>query len=439
MQGQCVSTEAGVRSPQRPGADEVESSLEQIARAVVGPHHHAADVLAREARALLDCDVALLLTPTEAHGGAAIAGIAGVQEERLNRGALLSLGPRAPEILDRISHTSDGWRQPWVGLDLRLREHGIRAWAGMPLRGEKGQPLGLLVPGSRRGPRPCGRMDRLHHVARSCSAALSCAPQRPAPEEPSVPADLPYLQTVSNLTFGVSHTLANVFGAILGNLHFLREEFHGVVSEDLLERLQSSTCEGIELMRSLQAFSGGVVERSMGPVDLAQLATGVVALIRDLYAHWPESRGISLKVDARDPVFVWGDAGQLRQVLVNLIFNAINAAVTDGAVVVRAANSGSSGELAICDNGRGMSNEVLRRSTEPFFTTNPEHHQGLGLTVARGLAVGHRGSLKIAWGEPRGVKVVMRLPTEPPAPDRAERTLAKAAPSFSSDRKGALQ
>ena len=415
-------------------------SLEKIARAATGEAHDAGSVVAREARELLECDVAFVLKPAPQRESVALAGVATGRKDEAEAGSLWRLGKNSPRIFERPSHTADGWRQPWSCLRQHLEGFGVRTWTGIPLRADnEGEALGLLAVGSEHGSRPCRRMDRIHDLARSSVAALSLAETQTHRASGVLPREMPHPQTIGSIAFGVSHTLANVFGAMLGNLHFLREELEGQDCEQLLDRLQSSTSEGIELMRSLQAFTSVPACSGMAPVNLGDLAAEALDFVRTLCSHWPSCRAISLEVEAQSSCKTWGHAGQLREVLIGLVFNAMHAVGSEGRIIVTARPAGDWSELAVRDDGPGMDNEVLRRATEPFFTTDPDSYQGLGLTVARGVAVGHRGGLHIVRGKPRGLEVVLRLPSTPPAAEQSELTVARALSATASSWKGATQ
>lgn len=112
---------------------------------------------------------------------------------------------------------------------------------------------------------------------------------------------------------------------------------------------------------------------------------------------------------------VKGNAGQLLQVLMNLIQNAFDAAFRpDGPVprlLIRVSRTQSALEITLHDNGPGIASEVMSRIFEPFFTTKPVGKgTGLGLSISYGIVERHGGSLT-AFNHPQGGAVfVLRLP-----------------------------
>lgn len=408
-------------------------TLERLARAVFGGPRCAAAAVTDAARGLLSCDAALVLQPAASADILACTYIAGGDGARRD---LWHLGPRAPRLFDRLSHTADGWREPWSGLRAKLRSHGIRSWAAVPLRDEgRLRPLGLLVVGSNdAGDYPCGRLDHLPDVALSATAALSAAAGADAPGAGTAElcGDPPSeLRASRTLTFGVSHTLGNIFGAVVGNLHFLREAVESSDARELIARVEESTAEGVELIRALQAYTATPATAPMEALDLSEIAREVSALARRLTGHWPGQRGIQIETDLTSGAPTWGDARRLRETVTNVVFNAIEAVGGEGRIMLRTGCDGRFSELRVIDDGPGMTDEVWRRATEPFFTTGQPPHEGLGLTVARGVAVDHRGSLTLHHGRARGTEVALRLPQEAPHEEvtgHADRPLHAASP-----------
>jgi signal transduction histidine kinase len=102
--------------------------------------------------------------------------------------------------------------------------------------------------------------------------------------------------------------------------------------------------------------------------------------------------------------------GALREVLVALILNGVEALPEGGQITVRTWATGEAVHCAVADSGPGMSHEVRGRALEPFFTTKGPRHQGLGLSMAHGILRRHRGELEISRDERQGGVVTFHLP-----------------------------
>jgi len=171
------------------------------------------------------------------------------------------------------------------------------------------------------------------------------------------------------------------------------------------------------------------------PLRLDQLAQSVVALMEPAYI----GKGVGLKADlGLEPALILGDTEQLRQVLVNLLTNALAATGSGGQVVLvvgrRAATLAELDErrragaplcdamvtLTVRDTGCGMPEEHVKQAFEPFFTTKAiGDGTGLGLYLSREIVASHGGSLSIDSVVGKGTMIVIALPAHAGAPSPA--------------------
>jgi nitrogen fixation/metabolism regulation signal transduction histidine kinase len=117
----------------------------------------------------------------------------------------------------------------------------------------------------------------------------------------------------------------------------------------------------------------------------------------------------AVAVDRGPALSIWGDSDQLDQLLINLVRNAIDAALeTGGGVSLAWRRSGRDIEVIVADEGPGIAE--ASNLFVPFFTTKP-HGSGIGLVLSRQIAEAHRGSLELRnRDDPRGCRAVLRLP-----------------------------
>ncbi|MGC9319819.1 MAG: sensor histidine kinase [Armatimonadota bacterium] len=373
---------------QAPETDLVVPALEALACAAAGDLPTAAAVVTEQATLVLDCDVALVVSP--ASEGEAVQ-IAGAWPDRAGCGD-------PPGVARTVAEHAAGL--------------GMTSWRPVPLQVESEVSLALVV--ASRGDEPCRQMHLMEPFARSAAVALSAAEPCGAWPPSARVREFERMRTVGELTFGASHSLANVFGGILGSLHLLREAVDEPRSSKLLDRVARSVSEGIDLIGPLQAFAAGPVEAEMGPVDLSELAAEVVALLSAICGSWPQCAGLELHTRLAEDCPARGDPRRLSLALTRLVGNAIEAVGGTGRIVVETAMDGTFSRVRVIDDGPGMDKQAARRATEPFFTTAPATHRGLGLTLARGVAVAHCGSLKILSDPSGGTAVSLQVPASPP-------------------------
>jgi PAS domain S-box-containing protein len=220
------------------------------------------------------------------------------------------------------------------------------------------------------------------------------------------------LATLGELAAGVVHELNNPLTSITVYAEFLvrKLEARGIDPADLekLRRIGASAQRILRFSRDLIQYarpSG----RDLQPIDLAAVVRQSVSICE----HLLERGGITLgvEVDAGLPVVQAVD-GQLEQVLINLITNAVHAVENGGQVVVRAvADSPSTVMLEVADSGPGIAEADREKIFEPFFTTKSDGKgTGLGLPIVRNIVEQHRGEIRISRSELGGAAFRVILP-----------------------------
>ena len=210
------------------------------------------------------------------------------------------------------------------------------------------------------------------------------------------------LATFGQLVGSIGHELRNPLGVIESSLFLLR----GRVSED--ERVKKHLDRiGDQVRLSNEIISGlldMVRDRPLprDRVPLATLAAGAAESVQ-------RPDGVTLTVEAAGGLDVLGDETQLRQALVNLVLNAVQAASPRGDVRVLARRDGPVIVVDVEDTGPGVPESVRGRLFEPLITTK-DHGNGLGLALVKRVADRHGGSV---GHEPRaggGARFSLRLP-----------------------------
>jgi PAS domain S-box-containing protein len=148
-------------------------------------------------------------------------------------------------------------------------------------------------------------------------------------------------------------------------------------------------------------------------VDLSNVCDEVVAMTRPLWAERARGGQVKLERQLTTGAHVRGIAGELREALLNLVQNALDAMQGGGTLGIRTSVTDDQVELEVSDSGIGMTPEVRERAFEPFFTTKGQMGTGLGLAEVYGIVKRHRGQVEIESQQGQGTIVRLRLPRAP--------------------------
>lgn len=208
------------------------------------------------------------------------------------------------------------------------------------------------------------------------------------------------LAGIGRLAAGVAHELNNPLQVMLGYLSLHRD----VPDPHLARHLAAVE---VEVLRCKEIIDGlGELARPLVrscPVDLRELCEDAAVGVRI-----SSSRG-RLRLSTEGTALALGDRSKLRQVVLNLLRNAVEAAGPDGRVDVHVRDAGDRVEVAVADDGPGIPAEARARLFEPFYTTKPTG-TGLGLAVSRAIALAHGGDIDVATAAGGGAIFTVRLP-----------------------------
>jgi len=205
------------------------------------------------------------------------------------------------------------------------------------------------------------------------------------------------LESLGLVAAGLAHEIRNPLGAIRGYTQLLHEQ---AGDADSRERAGLMLPELDRVAERLEEFLGFARKRkpAASPVDLDALAAEVVTLFRPD----ADAAGITLSSEgSSDRTVVEGDPAELKELITNLVLNAVQACAGGGKVVVRTARAANGVELTVVDDGPGIREEDLPRLFEPYFTTK-DRGSGLGLAISRRIAEDHGAALTLENASGRG-------------------------------------
>ncbi len=229
------------------------------------------------------------------------------------------------------------------------------------------------------------------------------------------------MESLGTLAEGIAHDLNNVLTPVLLSIGTLREGEGDPVRLQILDSIETGAREGAELVRDVLAFARGVEGRRI-EVPIEPLIRSAAKIAGDSFLR---RVNVVFRVAADLPLVV-GDPAQLQQVLLNLFLNARDAMPEGGTITVSAevmtldahyvalnpeAHEGAHVVISVRDTGVGMSQAVIDRAIEPFFTTGRAgKRSGLGLSTSMAIVKSHGGYLRIESSPNRGATVRIYLP-----------------------------
>ena len=225
------------------------------------------------------------------------------------------------------------------------------------------------------------------------------------------------LRALGMMASGVAHDLNNTLSPIMAYSELLLSHpEHLDDRESLIRRLEiinMATRDAAEVVRRLKEFYRPRLDREeTQPVDLNLIARQAMDLTQPKWMGQAQESNIDIQfvTDLHDVSPVNGNGTELKEVLVNLIINAVDAMPDGGTITISTLLDGDHVALRVGDTGIGMNDEVRRSCMEPFFTTKGERGAGLGLAVAFGIIQRHGGTIDIQSTPGQGTDIKLRLP-----------------------------
>jgi two-component system sensor histidine kinase HupT/HoxJ len=288
----------------------------------------------------------------------------------------------------------------------------------------QGRPEGLVLTG-----RPVGELRQAYSALHQAHEELKRTQQQLLHSEK--------MASLGLLVAGVAHELNNPISFVLGNVHALKryaeriktylDALHAGATETDLGRLREEL-RMEHMLNDLEPLIEGTIEGAERTRDIVdalkrfsvrdtnERAIFNLAEILERSVHWvvkaaaPE---MQVQIDIPRVIEVSGSAGQMQQVIVNLVQNAVDAASRQPQARLRILAHVADGfvDLAFHDNGPGIEDKFLEHVFDPFFTTKPVGKgTGLGLSISYGIVERHGGTLSVSNHPHGGAEFRLRLP-----------------------------
>ena len=361
-------------------------------------------------------------------------------QHALGRSVAEVVGRNIADVIDAADHTKlapllkPRATPDVVDSELRFSTNGgstdLFAINSSPRHDHRGRFIGVVLTG-----RPIGELRRAYEALHKAHHELQRAQRQLVEQEK--------MASLGRLVAGVAHELNNPISFVYGNIHTLTryrtaidtylDAVHGEAKASDLATLKKSlridevmedlgpliegTMEGAvrisEIVKNLRRLSFSKLGE-LEHVNIERLINTAV-----LWAVRTKQVRVDLQLDIEAGLWISGNEGQLHQVIVNLVENAIDAMRNTASprLVVSSVRKGSEVVFGIADNGPGIDNDHIHHIFEPFFTTKRVGEgTGLGLWISYGIVREHGGELVAANGPNGGATFSFALPAATSGP-----------------------
>jgi len=226
------------------------------------------------------------------------------------------------------------------------------------------------------------------------------------------------LRALGQMASGIAHNFNNSLAIILGRTQLTVRRAGSEAIRSDLEAIAQATRDGAATVRRLQEFTRQQPDDSaltiLNPNDVVE---SVAEITRPRWKDQMEAEGrdVELVTETTAIPNVAGNAAELREVLMNLIFNALDAMPQGGTITLRTGYAEGRVTISVEDTGSGIPEEVKNRIFDPFFTTKGLQNSGLGLSTSYGIIARHGGEIHVESEPGIGTTFIISLP---PAEER---------------------
>ena len=307
--------------------------------------------------------------------------------------------------------TSDEWRGGCHEAGESLRERATHYVA--LLRGTPPWLVPQVVDGARTLPSGGVVYERIQVRRASWGSCMAIVDQTDLRRLQTVDVQSARLAALGFMVAGVCHEVTNPLTALHSIVQILRSEKKPLGQELLdkgLDNIAVNVKRILDISRRLVKFS-----RVGDEPHVRFAADAAIEEALSVLQHDGSLRDIELHHQPDPSAMVFGNTGQVREILLNLFVNAVQAMDGKGQLSVVTRRAGRMLEVLVDDTGPGVRADAMARIFEPFFTTKASTHgTGLGLAISNEIAHEHGGSIELRHSSAQGASFCVSLPTEQP-------------------------
>ncbi len=215
------------------------------------------------------------------------------------------------------------------------------------------------------------------------------------------------LSAMGELVLKIAHEIRNPLGSIELFANLISSDLKGTTHGDYANRISNSVKSLVNTLDNMLRFSREIKPRREECL-LNEVVDEICGEFRELFS----GSNVRLEFIEHGRHSVYADKGLIRQALINILLNSVQAMPEGGTIAVEIRHSEvrpEAAEILVRDNGPGMDNETRSKIFEPFFSTK-DRGTGLGLSITSSIIAAHEGSVEVRSSSGVGTEFVITLP-----------------------------
>ena len=228
------------------------------------------------------------------------------------------------------------------------------------------------------------------------------------------------MKAMGQMASGIAHDFNNSIAVIMGHAEIyssfpelLDDRTELLKSIEIIGHAAQDAASIVKRLRQFYRPDGAEDAPSGEGADLAETVKQAIELTKPRWSDQARAEGRQIQIQTQlTPVKVALGVSDVREILTNLIFNAVDAIAGSGSITIRARTNNHAAILEVEDSGTGMSEEVRAKCLETFFTTKGKNGSGLGLGMVQGIVRDNGGDIAIQSAPGEGTTFTIHLPLQ---------------------------
>ncbi len=220
------------------------------------------------------------------------------------------------------------------------------------------------------------------------------------------------MKAIGDLASGVAHDFNNLLGIISGRAQLLQLRTTDQKTKNDLDVILKAAMDGAETVRRLQDFAKKKVDDNASAIDVNLIIEDVIQLTQTKWKDIAHQKGIKIEIvkEFDNLPIIFGSGSELREILTNLILNAVDAMPQGGILKIATKNLDRLYSIIVEDTGVGIPQDALTKIFNPFYTTKGERGTGLGLAMVKTLVTKRQGDIQVQSEVGVGTKFTITFP-----------------------------